>query len=194
MPKPYTFPTIYDDCLTINISDLKKWGYFEPNHYKSGVLSWSRNGEVHSKISIAISMGDSPYMELDYTCNDEPRKYKVYFETVPSNLGKGEIYYFLCPFTKLRCRKLYLIGGYFCHRSKAPNGLYDTQVRSKHYRSMEKLYGAYFSLDRLYEQLYSKHFRKYYAGKPTKRYLKLKRQIEKGEAIPYHEIEKAMVK
>ena len=53
---------------------------------------------------------------------------------------------------------------------------------------MDKVYGSYFKLDDLYEELYSKHFKTHYYGKPTKRYLKLMRKINKAEHIPIPEM------
>jgi len=58
---------------------------------------------------------------------------------------------------------------------------------------MEKVYGNYFDNDEHYKELYSKHFKKFYNGKPTKRYLKLLQQIEKAEKVSYLDIERLMV-
>ena len=57
---------------------------------------------------------------------------------------------------------------------------------------MDKLYGESFKLDSLYEQLYQKYFKKTYAGKPTKRYLRLINRIEGAESIPIDSIERMM--
>ncbi len=54
--------------------------------------------------------------------------------------------------------------------------------------------GAYFKIAELYEQLHKKYFKKTYAGKSTKRYLKLMEQIQKVESIPYYEIERLLIK
>ena len=54
---------------------------------------------------------------------------------------------------------------------------------------MEKVYGSYFDIDRLDEELYSKHFKTHYNGKPTKRYLKLMGKINKAERFSVSEIE-----
>ena len=193
MPKPYTFPTLYNEALQIDISKLKGWGYFKPKQIKSGTLNWSRNGNPTGSISIQVNTkSEQPYIELDYKYRDEPRNYKVYLTSTPSNLNKGEIWYFICPQTKKRCRKLYSIGGYFLHR-KAFNGcMYETQTQSKKYRQLDKTLGAYFEIDNLYSELYKKNFKKTYAGKPTKRYLRIMEQIQKAESIPYHEIERVM--
>ena len=62
-----------------------------------------------------------------------------------------------------------------------PNGMYGSQTKSKSWRQMDRVYGSYFKLDELYEEVYSKHFKTHYNGKPTKRYLKLIEQINKAE-------------
>lgn len=194
MPKPYTFPTLYNEALQLSISKLKGWGYLAPGQIKSGTINWSRHGESTGSISItANTRSEQPYIELDYKYRDEPRKYKVYLTSTPSNLNRGEIWYFICPQTNKRCRKLYSIGGYFLHREAFKGCMYETQTQSKKYRQLDKTLGAYFKSDNLYSELYKKNFKKTYAGKPTKRYLRIMEQIQKAESIPYHEIERAML-
>jgi hypothetical protein len=193
MPKPSTFPTLYNEALQLNISKLKEWGYLDPKQIKSGTLNWLRNGNPTGSISIQVNTYcERPYIILDYKFKDEPRNYKVYFTTSPSNLQLGEIWYFICPQTKKRCRKLYLISGYFLHREAFNGCVYESQTQSKKYRQLDKTFGAYFRTDDLYSQLYNKHFKKTYAGKPTKKYLRIIEQIQKAENIPYHEIERAL--
>lgn len=194
MPKPHTFPTLYNEALQISISKLKEWEYLNPEQIKSGTVNWSRNGNQTGSISIKVNThSEQPYIELDYKYRDEPRNYKVRLVSIPSNLGKGLIWYFLCPHTKKRCRKLYSIGGYFLHREAFNGCMYETQTQSKKYRQLDKTLGAYFEIDNLYEELYKKNFKKTYAGKPTKKYLRIMEQIQKAESIPYHEIERAML-
>jgi len=41
----------------------------------------------------------------------------------PEYPGKGVIWHFLCPATRKRCRKLYLVDTYFLHR-EAFNGCF----------------------------------------------------------------------
>lgn len=189
-----TYPFIYDEALQINIAMLKEWGYLCSNQIKSGTLTWSRKGMKTGSISIYSNMyNEPPYVELDYKYNDEPRNYKINLVYIPSNLGFGKIWYFQCPVTNKRCWKLYSIGGYFLHRDAFQGAMYDSQIQSKYYRSLDKSLGAYFRLDQLYEQLYKKYFKKTYAGKPTKRYLRIMEQIEHAESIPIERIERLMV-
>ena len=194
MPKPYTFPTLYNEALQIDISKLKGWGYLDPKQIKSGTLNWSRNGNPTGSISIQVNThSEQPYIELDYKYRDEPRNYKVYLTSTPSNLNKGEIWYFICPQTKKRCRKLYSIGGYFLHREAFKGCMYETQTFSKKARQVNKMVELFFKSDNLYNELHNKNFKKTYAGKPTKKYLRIMEQIQKAESIPYHEIERAML-
>lgn len=193
MPKPHTFPTLYDEVKTISISFLTKQGYLKPNQWQSGTITWSRNGNKTGSISIEVNtQAESSYLELDYKCNETPINYRVQLISALSNLGKGFVWYFVCPHTGKRCRKLYLDNTYFYHRS-AFRGMYESQTQSKKYRELEKTLGVYFRADKIYEQIYKKHFKRQYAGKPTKKYLKLTRQIQRAESIPYHKIERALL-
>ena len=194
MPKPHTFPTLYDEVKTVSISFLTKHGYLKPNQLKAGSIHWSRNGENLGSISIrSCTYSESPYLEFDYKCNQQPIKYRVQLVSAPSNLGKGVVWYFVCPKTNKRCRKLYLADTYFYHRSAFNGCMYEKQTQSKKSRYLDKTLGEYFQTDQLFEQLYKKHFKKTYAGKPTKRYLKLTQQIERAESIPLADIEQALL-
>jgi hypothetical protein len=191
MPKPHTFPSLYNEALQIHISKLKGWGYFEPKQIKSGTLNWSRNGEPTGSISIKANMcNEQPFIELDYNYRGEPRNYKVFLTTSASNLNRGEIWFFICPHTKKRCRKLYSIGGYFLHREAFVGCMYETQTQSKKMRFLLRTFGAHFKCDELYSELYKKHFKKTYAGKPTKKYLRLTEMINQLENIDVRNIQK----
>ena len=195
MPKPHTFPTLYDEVKTVSITFLTKHGYLKPNQLKVGSVHWSRNGENIGSISIRVcTHSENLFLEFDYKCNQVPIKYKVQLVSAPSNLGKGVVWYFVCPRTGKRCRKLYLADTYFYHRSAFRGCMYEKQTQSKKSRYLVKTLGEYFRSDQLFEQLYKKNFKKQYAGKPTKKYLKLTQQIQRAESIPHHEIERALIR
>ena len=183
MPRPYTFPTLYDDALRINISKLKEWRCLEPNNHKKGTLTWSVRGNQTGCIDIIINTSKrSPYIELDYKYGDQPRNYKVQLVSVPSNLGKGRVWYFLCPQTGKRCRILYSIGGYFLHREAFRGCMYETQRYSQKDRTLIRVLDNHLANEKIYDEIYSKHFKTYYAGKPTRRYLKLMKKLEKAQS------------
>lgn len=194
MPKPHTFPTLYNEVLQLNISKLKQWGYLKTGQTVSSTITWSRNGNTTGEISIHLNtIGEQPYIELDYNFKGEPRNYKVNLISTPSNLNSGLVWYFVCPETNKRCRKLYSIGGHFLHREAFNGCMYESQTQSKKNRAFEKSIGVIFRTDDLYSQLYKKNFKKTYAGKPTKKYLRILRKIQQAESITAEKIEQALM-
>lgn len=126
---------------------------------------------------------EQPYIELNYLYGEQQQNYKIDLVSLPSNLGKGKVWYFRCPHTFKRCRKLYCVGGEFLHREAFKRCMYICQTESKHYRAYDKTICAIFKIKKLYEKTNKKYFKNFYNGKPTKRFLKtmLKiRELEKG--------------
>lgn len=194
MPKPATLPYLLDEVNSISTTQLKDWDYLKANTLKQGVVSWSFEGEVRSQVSILVCINDSnQYIEFDYSFRDEPIKYKVDLIYKPSNLGKGKIWYFNCPSTNKLCRKLYLQGGYFLHRTAIKSNMYESQTRSKYSRFLYAHFGPYFELDKLYNELYSKNFKRYYKGKPTKRHLKIFKKISQAEKVEPMDVERGLM-
>ncbi|MEI6489713.1 MAG: hypothetical protein WCP52_12165 [Bacteroidota bacterium] len=184
MPKPQTFPTLFDQLKTVSISFLKKHGYLKPNQWQSGTITWSRNGNKTASISIWVNIqSENSYLQLDYKFNDTPINYRVQLVSIPSNFGKGVVWFFVCPYTGKRCRKLYLADTYFYHRSAFSGCMYEKQTYSYKNRWLGKQLDKLFGCEIAYEEIYSKHFKKTYNGKPTKRYLKLLKQVKAGEGI-----------
>ncbi|WP_187262630.1 hypothetical protein [Pontibacter beigongshangensis] len=184
MAKFPTFPTLYDNVIAVSIMKLREWGYLKPDQYKAGTLSWSTNGRETGSISIRVNTRtDGPYLELDYKHRDKPVNYTVGLVSVPSNIGKGVVWYFLCPHTGKRCRKLYSVGERFLHREAYTGCMYESQTYSHKARKLNTLFDKIYGTDKLYEQLYQKHFKSHYAGKPTKKYLKLMQKIKQTENV-----------
>ena len=193
MPKPHTFPTLFDEMKTVSISFLTKHQYLKPNQWQRGTITYSSNGNKTGSISIQVNtQSEQPYIELDYKCNEAPIKYRVQLFSALSNLGKGVVWYFVCPNTGKSCRKLYLANTYFYHRSAVMGCMYEKQTQSKKCRYLDRTIGLYFRSDQLFEQLYKKHFKKQYAGKPTKKFLRLTQQIQKAESISYNILERVL--
>ena len=189
MSRYSTYPYLFDEEKYISTTNLLKWGYLKGFIIKSGTITWSSNGIETSSIGIKIKIDDyEAYLIVDYKCNETDYYYKIQLDSIPSNLGKGKVWYFICPFTRKRCRKLHLISERFMHRSNLPSGMYSKQTQSKSLRLMAKFYGSCFDIDRIYQELYSKHFKTHYKGKPTKRYVKLMKQISVAERISHEDI------
>lgn len=189
MPRISRIPTLYDEVLQIHLSKLKQWKYLKPNQRKNGTITWSRHGRQTGRIGITVNTWpETSYLELNYTRDNEPRNYRVSLVAVPSNLGKGKVWYFLCPQTGKRCRKLYCVNGYFLHREAFPRVMYETQTYSENNRQLIRLFEQS-QTDKAYNELYSKHFKSHYAGKPTKRYLRIMEKIQQAERFSAHDIQ-----
>ncbi|MBE4947496.1 hypothetical protein [Chryseobacterium culicis] len=189
------FPDEVEGLKCITIIDLKKLGYLEPNISMNRNLFWTdKNGERTSSITVIIDTTEiKGSMTFDYTYNQSQKiNYTVQLITRPSNLGNGLLWFFVCPSTFKVCRKLHLNNGYFLHRTAFKDVYYEKQLQSKKWRSWEKTFGSYLD-DRLYEQLYKKHFKKFYNGKPTKKYLQIMKKIKTREDIGFQDVEKFLI-
>lgn len=188
------YPTTVEDCLYLSIKKLKEWNYLNYFGTKTGTINWSRNGVKHSSIGILVTNdGFKTFIVLDYNYNGEPMNFTVKIISKPSNLGKGEVFYFVCPNTKKQCRKLYLHNGYFLHR-EAFNGLmYSKQLESKKNRDLCKIFEACYLSDDVYEERYKKYFKTHYNGKETKRFKRLNNKIQIADKFPSGTIERLLM-
>ena len=187
---PTFHPTI-DESLTVKIANLNKWGYLNCFSVTNGLLTWNRGGSKIASIGFEIDTIDTNRKQItfNYTDNGTPVNYKVEILAVPSNLGKGKRWYFVCP--KTGNNSMNLIKPYNCkyflHRSAFPSILYDSQKESKHQRYLKTLLGDFFVLDDLNEELYKKYRKSHYRGKPTplvKKIEKVQQKIRRLERSP----------
>jgi len=189
MAKFTSFPTLYEEVKQIHLSKLKEWDYLNPGQIKEGTLSWSMNGKDTGSISIRVNtLTEEPFLELDYKCGDIPINYQVKLVRLPSNLGIGYVWYFLCPKTQKRCRILYLVDGYFYHRRAFTGCYYEQQIESKQWRKLRVLFDNSFKIEKAYEQIQKKYLKTHYKGKPTKSYLRLLKQLDKSSQETFNEL------
>jgi hypothetical protein len=189
MPKPSTFPTLYDEALQLDLTSLKRLGYLQPDEIRSGGITWYSRGARTGSIGLySNTIVAQPYLRLNFKHNGKKIDYIINIESVPSNLGRSNLQYLVCPQTGKRCRKLYLIGDKFLHREAYIGCLYSSQIRSKKKRYWDNTIGAYFDADDILEQLHKKHAKKRYAGRPTKKYLRLSKKLEQSERITSNDI------
>ncbi|TLX24670.1 hypothetical protein FE904_14960 [Chryseobacterium indologenes] len=179
------YPDEIERLKCISISDLRKLGYLEPNAFLNKSIYWTnQNGERTSSIAVIIDTNETKgSITFDYTYNQSQKiNYTVQLMTRPSNLGNGLLWFFVCPSTFKVCRKLHLNSGYFLHRTAFSDVYYEKQLQSKRWREWDKAFGSYLD-DKVYEELHKKHFKKFYKGKPTKRYLKLMKKLNNRKSV-----------
>ncbi len=136
---------------------------------RSGSIAWGRSDKESASISVTVDLSISvPYLELKYSYFDQPTQYRVKLVNVPSNLGRGRVWYFVCPRTSKRCRILYGIDGYFLHREAFQGVIYASQTWSKQARNMARMVDVVCG---------DRPKRRYYAGKPTKSYQRWSKKL-----------------
>lgn len=165
-----------EDCLSIDVFWLKKYGYF--CGYKYGGIKWTYRSGHESNIGFTVSTcNDYKFLRFKYTVTKDEKKedydYVVKIVTTRCNFN-GERFWFLCPLTKgnfpcgKRVANLYLPPGrrYFGCR-QCYDLSYEKRNKSK---SRFSLFSKFFDYEFKSEKLLKKVKREYYNGKPTKAY------------------------
>lgn len=168
MPKIATFPDCFDEEKQISITWLRQLGFLKKGvSWARGPLRWTRGGNPSGSVMATVTRtDDGGLLELDYLSNGKLISYSVKIEARPSNLGVGEVLYFICPATGQRCRVLYGIGTYFLSRKAYPSSMYSSQTQSKRWRDLQRVFKAIDS-DNPFIKKYS---RTHYKGQPTARF------------------------
>lgn len=185
-----------EDSLVLSVFWLRKHGYFDYDGYKSGGITWTWSLSGHSSsIGFSVVTGDANYIDLRYalTPHDSDEKehydYRVQLVTTDCRYG-GKRYWFVCPLVNndMPCRrrvgKIYSPPGakYFGCRH-----CYDLtyDARQSHNKRFDGL-KRFFDAEKRLEKLHDRVKRKYYRGRPTKKYreyLSLLQQIEGHEPL-----------
>lgn len=161
-----------EESKRVELSYLLKQGYLRKGAITKGSYYWTIRGSDSGNITIVSAwLKDEIYVRLLYRfgSGEDAKKYdtRVDIVTVPSNLGKGEVMYFLCPATNKRCRVLYNAYGFhgFVSREAYSHRLYySTQIASKRQYAIERAH----RLEDELEKIYNSSRRGYYAGKKTR--------------------------
>lgn len=170
------------ECRKIDIRWMLKKGYLKENTHCSGQLSWTCGSTAGFE---AIHTKEEKYFRLKYTVTDRQGvntdyDYRIEIVTIPSNLGKGEILYFVCPESGKRAKVLYSAYRHhkYLHRDwyLERYGLrlyYNSQISSKIDYNNTMYFSTKKKVDALEDELYQKNKKRYYNGKPTKELEKL---------------------
>lgn len=170
-----------EDLRSLSIKDIKR--YLKPNtFFDNAVLTYYRGGQRTGSISLQSQIFDNTgTITLSYNYRSEKSiEYEIEVISKPSNLGKGIVWYFVCPKTKKICRTLHLKDGYYYHRSAFPELYYENQILSKNWRKVQKAMEIELS-EKVWEEYFKKHRKKAYRGIPTKAESKLQLKIKVKE-------------
>lgn len=184
MGRPYTGADTTTSAPRLELPRLLSAGYFIKNAEVSGTWTWS-NGDRAEILTHWV--GAEVYMDLTtrfeaHTGEMTEERQRIYLMRKPSNLGRGEVLYFRCPFTLRPCRILYRAYHSRTWRSREAFSYrlyYPAQCLSGWTRHMRRESNVEAKLDRLY----SKKVRATYGGKPTRRALRIAQLKEEAQRL-----------
>ena len=160
---------------SISLRFLFDQGYLRLNHRVSGTIQWSFCGRSSGSATLAVETYEAAaYLNVSYqTGQGELVQQQIRLINQPSNLGRGKVWYFICPHTGSKSRKLYRMGRYFYSQKAFSTAIYASQAESKIMR-----------LAKPAPPMWPKGKAKTYRGANTKAYKKhLKAEWEHENAI-----------
>lgn len=180
MPKPATTPVIIDSLRCISIKMLKTKGFLQKERTIEGEITWNNSvtKELTASVGIEIDTNTNrPYIRLNYSTEKKDYNYPVYLVKSISNLGKGCVWFFICPDTGKRCLKLYLKDEYFISRVtvRKEGGVYSSELVPKSVR-YENL--GFKRTRELMQQVLAgqkKYSKSHYRGQKTKQQLRIEK-------------------
>jgi len=191
--------TTVEEATQLSIFKLKEFGFL--GGYGGNTLTWTRRSTGHkSSIGIIVDT-EEQYAKVNYTNTSQSTgektdyDYKIRLATTPCHFG-GVRYWFTCPlsvngvYCGRRTGTLYLASGgnYFGCRHCCKLS-YESRNESRNGRPDGM--GYFLVLENKLDKLYSKLKRRYYAGKPTRKYrrvLKLQDRLDSIDDLEMKEL------
>lgn len=193
MAKPPTNPALIDCLPKIPVSVLGAgFGIPESGGAKCLRLKWGADSvvlvyekEVREPYVCAISTAGAGSLSC--------KRFRLICK--PSNIGRGLVWYFVCPETEKACRALYLAKNGVVSRwaLQAGGALYESQAQSKLVRVFGKCTGYLFKAPKIERKMQRRYLKPTYAGSTTRTYLRLQRQLAKAQAPRLAEWETALL-
>jgi len=170
----------------IELSFLLRGKYIRKGEEVQAQLCWTGGSTIGFR---AVYNDEEKYIRLIYSFTSgihegEKMDYRINLTTLPSNLGKGEVPYFICPSTGRLARVLYFCYGstiFKCRKAYSHRIYYQSQQSSKlNYHN-----DRYWKLEKELKELRAESRKATYQGKPTK----LRKRIASLQAKQdYHDI------
>jgi len=196
----YDSKTTVEQATQLSIFKLKEFGLL--CGYAATTLTWTRKlSGKESSIGICVDTSEL-YAKVNYTntnrMTDEKTHcdYKIQLTTTSCHFG-GVRYWFICPlsingvYCGRRVGTLYLASGgkYFGCRH-CYNLSYESRNESRIGRPGG--IGYFLALDRKIEEKEEKLKRRYYAGKPTRKYRRVLKLQHRLDSIDYQQMEQLL--
>lgn len=167
-------------CKRIELSYLLKRNIIQQGRASETIISWNDD----SSISIKTKWSNQDkyilleYTHTDYEGNKRALSYRVSIIALPSNLGKGQVLFMVCPVSGKLCRKLFMAYGspYFKSIKAYQTRIYYTGQLSSH---LDRANDLYWHLHNRLESLPKKRNQSHYKGIETKRSIRAEKMYER---------------
>ncbi len=171
--------SLIEDFRRFSIHDLKRLGMLY--HGFNGLISWKKNGEVISTISLFVRLSAiDPAVQLSYTLTNTQEKIEdwISLHYQESNLPGhiGGYWMFICPVTGSLCRVLYMENKHFKSRKAlSPGTIYKSQTDKGSFRQLGRAFDFSDAISELDQGFIKPYSKMSYRGKPTR---KMRRLVE----------------
>jgi hypothetical protein len=158
-------------------------GQIQKSKHITGIIEWTNGSSITFESKY---IKNEIYFRVVYTITSNRTgeitdyDYKIDLVTIPSNLGKGEILYLVCPESYRRARVLFMAYGHhkYLHRdwyldNYGERLYYNSQNSSKDDYHNTMYFNYKSKVDKLEEQINGRYRKKHYKGKVTKDFQKL---------------------
>ena len=152
--------------VRINITALRRLGYFKEAIQATGRINYTQCGTLIT--SLYIHTVDGNKVTFKYTWNGEEVIQEIGIGKRPSNLSRGDLYFFVCPYTRKYVRNLYLPIGAKQFASNYAFTIplyYESQTHTKYYKAV----GQCLHLEKQIEKIENARNQSHYNGQLTKR-------------------------
>lgn len=185
MGRDSTGAPIVEGTMRISISYFLQKGYIRKGYIAKGILQWTGGGNVLAESHYSDR---EKYIRLTYTSKGQGytqnHDYKIRLVAKPSNLGKGDVLYFVCPESNRLCRTLFFSSRtrtFVCRQAYPRRLFYRSQLSSK----LSKANDQFWSIKRILEDLAKRKETFAYNGKRTRYALRVERLLEKQRVADY---------
>ena len=162
----------FEDLGKISVYDLLKADCIIPGTIKETTISLAPSPNGPAEITVHTNTKHiQPFITISHVVGAVVEKGTI-------NLVNGPLiqntvqWYFICPVTGIRCRKLYYWECCFQHR-KAIDGIYRKQTLSRSTRKVVNQFENVLAMDKMLKKAIAPYFRPTYAGAPTRQYKKI---------------------
>ena len=139
MGRPSTGTPIVEHHDSLPLRFLIDRGYLRNGYTIGGSIEWSWCGRPMGSAGLKVmTTGSTALLTLHYWLSGEEIEQQISMIAHPSNLGvgRGQVWYFICPHSGNKCRKLYRVGRYFYSRAALSEAIYQSQAESHRGRLM----------------------------------------------------------